>query len=156
MPGEAVWRRREYAVGVMFLERSRELTAAVRHATRDISGIEHVAPRILVLGKEDEVSRLIELVLRDAEYKPRILTHPRYAISTAKRIGAKAVIVNLEIDPEFSARGILRVAARGCRNLRHPHQSSARARRGCSRPIATTSPTNASACCSCRSRRKSS
>jgi CheY-like chemotaxis protein len=107
MPGEAVWRRREYAVGVMFLERSRELTAAVRHATRDASGIEHVAPRILVLGKEDEVSRLIELVLREAEYMPRVLTHPRYAVSTAKRIGAKAVVVNLELDPDFSARAIL-------------------------------------------------
>lgn len=107
LPGEVVWRRHEFALGVMFLERSRELTAAIRSVTKDTVGIEHSEPRVLVLGQDDEVSRLIEQALLDADYLPRILTHPRYAVTTAKRIGAKAVIVNLEIDPEFSARGIL-------------------------------------------------
>ena len=59
-----------------------------------------------VLGKDDEVSRLLEQTLVGSDYMPRILTHPRYAISTVKRIGAKAVIVNLELDPEFSARSV--------------------------------------------------
>jgi CheY-like chemotaxis protein len=106
MPGEAVWRRQEFALGVTFLDRSRELTAAIRTATRDTAGIEHTEPRILVIGKDDEISRLIGNALIDAEYHPRILTHARYAISTAKRIGAKAVIVNLEIDPDFSSRSV--------------------------------------------------
>ena len=107
LPGEVVWRRRDYSLGVMFLERSPELTAAIRLVTRETAGIEYAEPRILVLGKNDEVSRLIEIALTEAEYLPRVLTHPRYAIATATRIGAKAVIVNLEIDPEFTARGVL-------------------------------------------------
>jgi hypothetical protein len=106
LPGEAVWRRHEFALGVMFLDRSRELSAAIRNVTKDTVGIEHSEPRVLVLGQNDEVSRLIERALLDADYLPRILTHPRYAVTTAKRIGAKVVIVNLEIDPAFSARGI--------------------------------------------------
>ena len=107
LPGEAVWRRQDFSLGVMFLERSRDLTAAIRSATKETVGIEHTEPRVLVLGKDDDVSRLIEQALLDADYMPRILTHPGYAITTAKRIGAKVVVVNLEIDPEFSARGVL-------------------------------------------------
>jgi CheY-like chemotaxis protein len=107
LPGEAVWRRQDYALGVMFLDPSPDLTAAVRSLTKQTVGIEHSEPRILVLGKDDDVSHLIERALTDAEYKPRVLTHLRYALSTAKRIGAKAVVVNLEIDPEFSARAVV-------------------------------------------------
>jgi CheY-like chemotaxis protein len=106
MPGEAVWRRQEFALGVMFLDRSRELSALIKTATREISGIEHTEPRVLVIGKDDDVSRLIGRALTEGEYHPRILTHARYAITTAKRIGAKAIVVNLEIDPEFSSRSV--------------------------------------------------
>jgi CheY-like chemotaxis protein len=106
LPGEAVWRRRDFALGVHFLEASPDLTSAIKALTKQ-TGIEHSQARVLVLGKDDEVSRLVEKALAEADYKPRVLTHPRYALSTAKRIGAKAVVVNLEIDPQFSARNVL-------------------------------------------------
>ena len=53
------------------------------------------------------MSRLVDKALSDAEYKPRVLTHPRYAVTTAKRIGAKAIVINLEIDPQLFARSVL-------------------------------------------------
>lgn len=106
LPGEAVWRKQDFALGVHFLDRHGELAAAIRSVAKQ-TGIEHSQARVLVLGKDDEVSRLVDKALADAEYKPRVLTHPRYAVSTAKRIGAKAVVVNLEIDPQFSARSVL-------------------------------------------------
>lgn len=105
LPGAAVWRRQDFALGVHFID-NHDLAAAIRSLAKQ-TGIEHSQARVLVLGKDDEVSRLVDKALSDAEYKPRVLTHPRYAVSTAKRIGAKAVVVNLEIDPEFSARGVL-------------------------------------------------
>jgi PleD family two-component response regulator len=107
LPGEAVWRRQDYALGVHFLERSDALLTAIRGLLKHAGGVEQSEARILVLGKDDEISRLVEKALADAEYLPRVLTHPRYAVSTAKRIGAKAVVVNLEIDAQFSARNVL-------------------------------------------------
>jgi len=104
--GAAVWRQQEFALGVHFLDRHNEL-AALLHSLTKGSAVEHSQARILVLGKDDEVSRLVGTALADAQYKPRVLTHPRYAVSTATGIGAKAVIVNLEIDQEFSARRVL-------------------------------------------------
>ena len=133
LPGEAVWRRQDFALGVHFIGTSTDLSSAIQALTKQ-TGIEHSQARVLVLGKDDDVSRLVEKTLADAEYKPRVLTHPRYAVSTAKRIGVKAVVVNLEIDSQFSARG----------------------RRGCSRLTSPISTTRASACCSCRLPRKSS
>jgi CheY-like chemotaxis protein len=106
LPGAAVWRKQDFALGVHFLDNPYELAAAIRSLIKQ-SGIEHSQARILVLGKDDEVSSLVESALTEAEYKPRVLTHPRYAVSTAKRIGAKAVVVNLELDQQFSARGVL-------------------------------------------------
>lgn len=107
LPG-AVWRRQqEYALGVIFLKPSGEALKAIQQLTKAVSGIEKSSPRVLVLGEEDEVSNLIEVTLTEADYITRLLTHPRYTISTAKRIGARAVVVNLRIDPEFSARSIL-------------------------------------------------
>jgi CheY-like chemotaxis protein len=49
----------------------------------------------------------MDKALCDAEYAPRVLTHPRYAVSTAKRIGAKAIVINLEIDPQLIALSVL-------------------------------------------------
>jgi CheY-like chemotaxis protein len=106
MPGAAVWRRQDFALGVMFLNGSRDFAALIRTATRGVAGIEHTEPRVLVIGQDDEVSKLVSRALTEGEYHPRVLTHARYAISTAKRIGAKAIIVNLEIDPDFSARSV--------------------------------------------------
>jgi len=107
LPG-AVWRRQQqYALGVIFLKPSAEALKAIQHLTRTVSGIEQSSPRVLVLGDEDEVSTLIGETLTEADYITRLLSHPRYTISIAKRIGAKAIVVNLRIDPEFSARSIL-------------------------------------------------
>jgi CheY-like chemotaxis protein len=106
LPGAAVWRKQDFALGVHFLDSHGELAGAIRSLAKQ-TGIEHSQARVLVLGKDDEISRLVDKALEDAEYKPRVLTHPRYAVSTAKRIGAKAVVVNLEIDPQFSARAVL-------------------------------------------------
>lgn len=105
LPG-AVWRKQDFALGVHFLDQHGELSGVIRSLAKQ-TGIEHSQARVLVLGKDDEVSRLVDKALADAEYKPRVLTHPRYAVSTAKRIGAKAVVVNLEIDQQFSARSML-------------------------------------------------
>ena len=105
LPG-AVWRKQEFALGVHFLDHHGELSGVIRSLAQQ-TGIEHSQARVLVLGKDDEVSRLVDRTLADAEYKPRVLTHLRYAVSTAKRIGAKAVVVNLEIDQQFSARSVL-------------------------------------------------
>jgi CheY-like chemotaxis protein len=106
LPGAAVWRKQDFALGVHFLDHNHELACAIRSLAKQ-TGIEHSQARVLVLGKDDDVSRLVDKALSDADYKPRVLTHPRYAVSTAKRIGAKAVIVNLEIDQQFSARSVL-------------------------------------------------
>lgn len=106
LPGAAVWRKQDYSLGVHFLDPNHDLAAAIRSLAKQ-TGMEHSQARVLVLGKDDEVSRLVDETLAEAEYKPRVLTHPRYAVSTAKRIGAKAVVVNLEIDPQFSARAVL-------------------------------------------------
>ena len=106
LPGEAVWRRQDFALGVHFLEHHNDLAAAIRSLAKQ-AGIEHSQARVLILGKDDDVSRLVDKALADAEYKPRVLTHPRYAVSTAKRIGAKAIVVSVEIDPQFSARSLL-------------------------------------------------
>jgi CheY-like chemotaxis protein len=105
LPG-AVWRKQDFALGVHFLEHHAEL-ARVIAALGKQTELEHSQARILVLGNDDAVSRLVDKTLADAEYKPQVLTHPRYAVTTAKRIGAKAVIVTLEIDAQFSARSVV-------------------------------------------------
>jgi hypothetical protein len=106
LPGAAVWRKQDFALGVHFLEHHAELAAVIACLAKQ-TGLEHSQARVLVLGNDDEVSRLVDKTLVDAEYKPHVLTHPRYAVTTAKRIGAKAVIVNLEIDAQFSARSVV-------------------------------------------------
>ncbi len=106
LPGAAVGRKQDFALGVHFLDHNHELAGAIRSLAKQ-TGMEHSQARVLVLGNDDDVSRLVDKALSDADYKPRVLTHPRYAVSTAKRIGAKAVVVNLEIDQQFSARSVL-------------------------------------------------
>lgn len=106
LPAAAVWRRQEFALGVHFVGQNHQLAGAIRSLAKQ-TGMEHSQARVLVLGKDDDVSRLVDSALSDADYKPRVLTHPRYAVSTAKRIGAKAIVVNLEMDQQFSARGLL-------------------------------------------------
>jgi CheY-like chemotaxis protein len=106
MPG-AVWRRQDHALGVLFLQPSGDLRQAVRKLMKEASGIEHSSARVLVVGEDDAIAKLIGRTLKDADYVPRFLTDPRYAIGMAKRTGAKAILVNLHIDPDFSARAIL-------------------------------------------------
>jgi CheY-like chemotaxis protein len=106
LPG-AVWRQQGYALGIVFLDPSVDFRRAVRGLMKEVSGIEHSAPRVLVLGDDDAIGKLIDQTLAEADYVPRLLTDPRYAISTAKRVGARAILVNLRLDPEFSARSIL-------------------------------------------------
>jgi CheY-like chemotaxis protein len=106
LPAKAVWRQHDFALGVHFLKHHDELAAAIRSLAKQ-AGIEHSQARVLVLGRDDEVSRLVDKALSDAEYTPRVLTHPRYAVSTAKRIGAKAIVITLDIDPQLSARTVL-------------------------------------------------
>ena len=115
LPG-AVWRRQQqYALGVIFLKPSGEALKAIQHLTRTVSGIEKSSPRVLVLGDEDDVSALIGETLTEADYITRLLSHPRYTISIAKRIGAKAIVVNLRIDPRvLGAIDPGRVAGRSC------------------------------------------
>jgi len=105
LPG-AVWRQQQYAIGVHFLDPSAAFSAAVRSLIKSI-GIEHSQPRVLVLGEGDKISDLIEKTLSEADYVPRVLTHPGYALSTARRIGAKAIILSLNLDPKFSGRQII-------------------------------------------------
>jgi CheY-like chemotaxis protein len=106
LPGAAVWRQHDFALGVHFLKHHDDLAAAIRSLAKQ-AGIEHSQARVLVLGKEDDVSRLVDKALSDAEYTPRVLTDPRYAVSTAKRIGAKAIVITLDIDPQLSANSAL-------------------------------------------------
>jgi CheY-like chemotaxis protein len=106
LPGAAVWRQHDFALGVHFLKHHDELAAAIRSLAKQ-AGIEHSQARVLVLAKDDEVSRLVDKALSDAEYTPRVLTQLRYAVSTAKRIGAKAIVVHLDIDPQPSVRSVL-------------------------------------------------
>jgi CheY-like chemotaxis protein len=106
LPGAAVWRKQEFALGVCFLDHHSDLTAALKGLAR-AGAVEHAQARILVLGKDDEVSALVDRTLAEAGYKPRVLTHPRYAVSTTKRIGAKALVLNLEIDQQSSARNVI-------------------------------------------------
>jgi hypothetical protein len=106
MPG-AVWRRPGFAAGLLFVNPSAEVRQAVRHLMKEASGIEHSPPRVLVLGEDDAIGRLIEQTLTDADYVPRMLTDPRYAVGVAKQAGAMAILVNLKIDADFSVRAIL-------------------------------------------------
>lgn len=106
LPGAVVWRQQDFALGVHFLKHHDDLAAAIRSLAKQ-AGIEHSQARVLVLGKDDDVSRLVDKTLSDAEYTPRVLTDPRYAVSTAKRIGAKAIVITLDIDPQLSARSVL-------------------------------------------------
>jgi CheY-like chemotaxis protein len=106
MPG-AVWRRQNYSIGVAFLERTGGLRRAVRALMKEASGVEQTSPRVLVIGERDPVTSLIDTTLTEADYVPTLLEDPRYAVRTAKRIGAKAIFVNLRIDPAFSARSVL-------------------------------------------------
>jgi hypothetical protein len=106
MPG-AVWRRPEFAAGLLFVNASAEVRQAVRRLMKEASGIEHSPPRVLVLGEDDAIGGLIEQTLTDADYVPRMLTDPRYAVGVAKQVGAMAILVNLRIDADFSVRAIL-------------------------------------------------
>jgi hypothetical protein len=106
LPG-AVWRTQEQALGIVFLDPPAELRRTVGRLMNEASGVERASPRVLVLGEDNAVSRLIDTTLTEADYVPRLLIDPRHAVRFARSIGAKAILVNLRIDPEFSARWVL-------------------------------------------------
>ena len=62
LPGAAVWRQQDFALGVHFLDHNHELAAAIRSLAKQ-TGIEHSQARMLVLGKDDDVSRLVDKAL---------------------------------------------------------------------------------------------
>ena len=64
-----------------------------------IGNLEDITGRALRVLREASI-----IAAEDTRRTAQLLA--RYAITTAKRIGAKAVIVNLEIDPEFSSRSV--------------------------------------------------
>jgi CheY-like chemotaxis protein len=68
---------------------------AVRRFCRTSTPIEESAPRVLVVGSDSDLSKLISSTLADAEYVPRVVTELRDAPAVARRIGAKAAVIYL-------------------------------------------------------------
>lgn len=95
MPG-AVWRRKDSAIGVMFKSVPAPVLQAIRQFCKTSVAIEESAPRVLVIGMDAELNKLISSTLAEAEYVPRIITELRDAPPVAKRIGAKAAVIDLE------------------------------------------------------------
>jgi CheY-like chemotaxis protein len=95
MPG-AVWRRKDSAVGVVFENVAAPARQAIRQFCKTSVPIEESAPRVLVIGADPELSKLISRTLAEAEYVPRIITELREAPQVARRIGAKVAVINLE------------------------------------------------------------
>jgi len=95
MPG-AVWRRKDSAIGVLFDGASPAANQAIRSFCHTTVAMEESAPRVLVIGSDTELSKVISSTLADADYVPRVITNAREATSVARRIGAKVAVVNLE------------------------------------------------------------
>lgn len=95
MPG-AVWRRKDSAIGIVFKAVAPAVQEAIRQFCKTSAPTEESAPRVLVIGMDAELSKLISRTLAEAEYVPRIVTDLRESPLVAKKIGAKAAIINLE------------------------------------------------------------
>lgn len=94
MPG-AVWRSKDSAVGVAFEDLAPSALQAIRQFCKTKVAIEEAAPRVLIVGRDQELSKLISSTLAEADYVPRIITDPREAPQVAQRIGAKIAVINL-------------------------------------------------------------
>lgn len=94
MPG-AVWRSKDSAVGVAFKNVAPAALQAIREFCKTAVAIEEAAPRVLIVGRDQELSKLMSRTLAEAEYVPRIITEPREAPQVAQRIGAKIAVINL-------------------------------------------------------------
>ncbi|HEY7446629.1 MAG TPA: PilZ domain-containing protein [Vicinamibacterales bacterium] len=92
----AVWRRRESAIGVAFEQASEATLQAIERVCVTAAPLEEAAPRVLVISRDLEFSKTISSALADADYVPRIITELREAPSVARKIGAKAAIVNVD------------------------------------------------------------
>jgi CheY-like chemotaxis protein len=92
----AVWRRRESAIGVAFEKASAATLQAIGRLCDTSAPLEEAAPRVLVISIDLEFSKLISSALADADYVPRIITELRDAPGVARKIGAKAAIVNVD------------------------------------------------------------
>jgi hypothetical protein len=92
----AVWRRKDSAIGVAFGETAPSTLQAIRRVCETSAPLEEAAPRILVISMDREFSKVISSALADADYVPRIITELREAPEVARKIGAKAAIVNID------------------------------------------------------------
>ena len=92
----AVWRRRDSAIGVAFGEATAATLQAISRLCATSAPLEEAAPRVLVISLDREFSKLISRALADADYVPRIITELREAPQVARKIGAKAAIVNID------------------------------------------------------------
>lgn len=95
MPG-AVWRRKDSAVGVLFDRVTPPAGQAIQRFCQTTVATEESQPRVLVVGSDSELSKVISSTLADADYVPRVITDVREAPVVARRIGAKAIVLNLE------------------------------------------------------------
>ena len=108
MPG-AVWRSKDSAVGVVFKDVAPSASQAIRQFCKTTIAIEEAAPRVLIVGGDPELSKLISRTLAEAEYVPRIITEEREAPQVAKKIGAKIAVINLRTGRAmFDVIGLLR------------------------------------------------
>jgi CheY-like chemotaxis protein len=108
----AVWRRRDSAIGVAFGEATPATLQAISRLCDKSAPLEEAAPRVLVISIDREFSKLISSTLADADYVPRIITELREAPQIARKIGAKAAVVNIDGGRElFEVVDVLRKAA---------------------------------------------
>jgi DNA-binding response OmpR family regulator len=108
----AVWRRTDSAIGVVFGETAPLTLQAIRRVCETSAPLEEAAPRILVISLDREFSKVISSALADADYVPRIITELREAPEVARKIGAKAGILNIDGGQAFEAvDGLRKVAA---------------------------------------------
>jgi CheY-like chemotaxis protein len=92
----AVWRRKDSAIGVVFREASAATLQAIGRLCETSAPLEEAAPRVLVISVDLEFSKLISSTLADADYVPRIITELRDAPEVARKIGAKAAVINVD------------------------------------------------------------
>jgi CheY-like chemotaxis protein len=98
MPG-AVWRRRESAIGALFDHVEPAASQAIQRFCQTSASTEESQPRVLVVGTDSDLSKVISGALADGDYVPRVLTDIGKAPAVAKRMGAKVIVLNLEGGP---------------------------------------------------------
>jgi len=95
LPG-AVWRRKDSAVGVLFDQVAAVASQAIRRFCQTTVPTEESQPRVLIVGTDSELSKVISSTLADADYVPRVISDVNEAVAVARRIGAKVAVLNFE------------------------------------------------------------